>query len=304
MIAFLFAGQGSQRAGMGADLIAASATCREIFEAADEALGFTLSRIMLLGSADELRRTEIAQPALVTLAVAQARFLLERGTLPDFLCGHSLGQYSALVVAGAIDFSDCVRLVRARGRLMQETVPSGQGAMMAIIGLERERVYQACAEAQRFGIVDVACHNAPEQTVISGTVAAVEVVAARCEEEGAGIVELPVSAPFHCRLLAPMVDHFAETLHQFPIKPPTLPVYDNVTALPLGDAEAVRASLIAQIMSPVLFEESLYHMVDAGVNHFVECGPGKSLLAFAKRAIPSATFETFEQRLAVDASLH
>src|SRR5690606_35188170 len=137
------------------------------------------------------------QPASETLAVAQARFLLERGTLPDFLCGHRLGQYSALVVAGAIDFSDCVRLVRARGRLMQETVPSGQGAMMAIIGLERERVYQACAEAQRFGIVDVACHNAPEQTVISGTVAAVEVVAARCEEEGAGIVELPVSAPFH-----------------------------------------------------------------------------------------------------------
>jgi [acyl-carrier-protein] S-malonyltransferase len=297
MRAFLFAGQGSQKVGMGVDLTASSEVCRATFKAADEALGFPLSRLMVVGPEEALRRTEIAQPALLTLAVAQARYLMAHGTMPGYLSGHSLGQYTALVIAGSLDFQDCVRLVHERGRLMQEIVPEGQGAMIAVIALDRELVYEACHAAKDVGIVDVACHNAPGQTVVSGTVAAIEAVAARCEEEGGGIVPLSVSAPFHCRLLEPMVPIFSNLLNDIPIKAPGLPVFDNVTAQPLSDAESVRQSLITQIMSPVLFEESLQHMVLMGVNHFIECGPGKNLISFAKRVAPGAICETFEQQM-------
>lgn len=293
-LAFLFSGQGSQTVGMGAALVASCDECRATFEAADRALGFPLSEKMAKGPEDDLRRTEIAQPAILTLSVAHARHLMSQGLAPDALAGHSLGQYSALVVAGALDFASAVRLVAARGRLMQETVPEGEGAMMAIVGLDRELVYSACEAAQRIGAVNVACHNAPGQTVISGARAAVAAAADSCEEEGGGVMPLAVSAPFHCQLLSPMVPAFARLIEATAIADPALPVIDNVTARSLPDASAVRTSLIAQITAPVLFEESIRYLTEMGTNRFIQCGPGTSLLAFTKRSTRGVKCEAFE----------
>lgn len=296
-IAFLFAGQGSQTVGMGRDLIASCEDCRATFAAADRALGISLSKIMLEGPEEELRRTAITQPAVLTLSVAHARHLISNGIQPDWLAGHSLGQYSALVIARALDFQDAVRLVAERGRLMQETVPEGQGAMMAIIGLERERVYAACREARGEGVVNVATHNSPEQTVISGEQKAVLAAAARCEEEDGIAVPLRVSAPFHCDLLRPMVPVFAKLVNALPMRDPIYPVIDNVTAQPLGDAASVRQSLCDQITSPVLFDETLQYLVKQGTSRFIKCGPGKSLLGFVAQVDANAECQTFDQTI-------
>jgi [acyl-carrier-protein] S-malonyltransferase len=293
--AFLFAGQGSQTVGMGTTLAAAHEESRATFEAADYALGFPLSKIMADGPAEDLRRTAIAQPALLTLAVAQAYRLRALGIKPRWLAGHSLGQYAALVMSGALDFQSAVRLVAARGQLMQQAVPEGEGTMMAIVGLDREDVYAACQTARSTGIVNVACHNSPGQTVISGAVAAVAAAANLCEERGGGVVSLEVSAPFHCDLMLAMVPAFTQLVEAAPIADPVLPVIDNVTAQPFADAASVRRSLIAQLTSPVLFEESLATLRNAGVRHFIQCGPGKNLLSFAKRVVSGANLETFEE---------
>jgi [acyl-carrier-protein] S-malonyltransferase len=293
--AFLFVGQGSQRLGMGVALAESCADCRATFETADNALGFSLSRLMAEGPEQELCRTENAQPALVTVAVAHARHLVSLGIAPDALAGHSLGQYAALVVAGAFDFESAVPLVAERGRLMQQAVPEGQGAMMAVVGLERHLVYEACEAAREIGVVGVACHNYPGQTVISGAAGAVAAAAERCEEEGGGVVPLQVSAPFHCELLSPMVPAFAELVGAIPFVDPKLPVIDNVSARPLPDARAVRQSLIDQWTKPVLFEESLRYLVNAGVRRFIQCGPSRVLLGLARRVAPTAEFETFEE---------
>lgn len=292
---FLFSGQGSQKTGMGAELVSSCSDCQATFEDADRALGYPLTKLMLEGPEKELRQTAVTQPAVLTLSVAHARHLLSLGVEADSLAGHSLGQYSALVVAGSLDFENAVRLVAARGRLMQQTVPEGEGAMMAIVALERTRVYAACKDARSLGVVSVALHNAPGQTVISGAIDAVEAVAERCENEGGGAVPLSVSVPFHCDLLSPMVPAFTQLVESTPFLDPTLPVIDNVTARPLLNVAAVRASLIDQITAQVLFEESLNYMVEAGTNRFIQCGPGKDLLSFAKRVISEAEFKTFEE---------
>ncbi len=281
--------------GMGRDLIASCEDCRATFESADSALGFALSKIMLEGPEEELRRTAITQPAVLTLSVAHARHLLSKGIQPDWLAGHSLGQYSALVIARALDFQDAVRLVAERGRLMQETVPEGRSAMMAIIGLERERVYAACEAARGKGVVNVATHNSPEQTVISGEKKAVLMAAAQCEEEDAMTVPLSVSAPFHCDLLRPMVSVFKKLVNAVHMRDPIYPVIDNVTAQPLADADSVRRSLCDQITSPVLFDETLHYLVAHGANRFIQCGPGKSLLSFVAQVDADAERQTFDQ---------
>lgn len=293
-VAFLCAGQGSQTVGMGGDLISACDECREVFDAADRALGYSLSQVIAAGPQEELNRTAITQPAILTLSVAHARHLIASGLRPAMLAGHSLGQYTALVIAGSLDFRDAVRLVAERGRLMQETVPEGEGAMAAIIGLERGQIYAACEKARPLGAVNVACHNAPEQTVISGARAAVTAAAEDCEERGGSSVPLPVSAPFHCDLLLPMAPAFTRLVEAVPMADPAIPVIDNVTALPLADAAAVRYCLVAQLTSPVLFEESLEYMAGAGIDHYVQCGPGRSLLSFAKRVVGGAKLSTFD----------
>ncbi len=325
-LAFLFSGQGSQATGMSAALAASCdhcmhmlaergrmalamtsdmppfhagtamtcVDCQSTFGAADRALGFPLSQVIDRGSPEQLRRTEITQPAVLTLSVAEAYRLMGRGIMPDALAGHSLGQYSALVVAGSLRFEQAVRLVAARGRLMQRTVPEGKGMMMAIVGLSRAEIYEVCREVSTTGVVDVALHNSPGQTVISGEKEAVLAAADRCEELGGSAVEVPVSVPFHCELLAPMVPLFARLVEEANIVAPKLPVIDNVSGLPLTDATSVRESLLRQVTCPVLFEESLDYMVRTGVEHFIQCGPGKSLLSFAQRVSRTAKTETFE----------
>jgi [acyl-carrier-protein] S-malonyltransferase len=295
--ALLFAGQGSERVGMAASLPRECEPARAVLEAADRALGEPLSRLMREGPETQLRRTAYAQPALLAVAVAQARYLLARGLSPRALAGHSLGQYAALVVADSISLEDALRAVAERGRLMQATVAQGEGAMATIVGLEVAKVEAACARAKEHGVVVTACFNAPRQLVISGERAAVEAAAEACEAGGAGVIMLSVSVPFHCPLLRPMVPAFAEVLSGLAVRAPRVPVIDNVTAAPLTTAEEVRRALIEHIEAPVRFEDSLRLMAARGVSRFVACGPGNAQLSFAKRTCPNVERLRFEDLL-------
>jgi [acyl-carrier-protein] S-malonyltransferase len=291
--AFLFAGQGSQSVGMGSDLASSCTHCAALFARADEVLDFPLRRAMWEGTPDELRHTAVLQPALLALEVAQARHLAALGRRAEWLAGHSVGQYSALVIAESLPFEDALHLVRERGQLMQEAVPDGVGAMAAVLGLDRGEIRRLCRTVS--GVVGIASHNAPGQTVISGDAAAVDEASALCTQAGATIVELPVSAPFHTALLEPMVPPFTKLVEKASFRDPRIGVIDNVGARPLDDAGAVRRSLVLQVSAPVLFEESLRYLVERGVNEFIQCGPGRSVLDFAKRILPTATVSAFEE---------
>jgi [acyl-carrier-protein] S-malonyltransferase len=291
--AFLFAGQGSQSVGMGKDLTATCRDCAGLFARADEVLGLPLRRTMWEGPAEDLRRTAVLQPALLTLEVAHARHLAALGRRADWLAGHSVGQYSALVAADSLPFEDALHLVRERGLLMQQAVPEGEGAMAAVLDLDRVEVRKLCRAAS--GVVGIASHNAPGHTVISGEREAVADVAARCAEAGARTVPLPVSAPFHTALLEAMVPEFTALVEKASFRDPRVPVIDNMGARPLTDAASVRRSLVLQISAPVLFEESLRFLVERGVAEFVQCGPGRSVLEFAKRLAPGARLLGFEE---------
>ena len=291
--AFLFAGQGSQSVGMGKDLAASCPHCAAVFERADEVLRFPLRRAMWEGSADSLRHTAVLQPALLTLEVAHARHLRALGRNPDWLAGHSVGQYSALVVADSLPFEDALHLVRERGLLMQEAVPDGVGAMAAILALDRKEIRKLCRTVA--GVVGIATHNAPGNTVISGDRAAVAEASELCKQAGASIVELPVSAPFHTALLEPMVPPFTALVERASFRDPRIPVIDNVGARPLTDAGAVRRALVLQVSAPVLFEESLRFLVERGVDDFVQCGPGHTVLGFVKRILPTARLASFDE---------
>ncbi len=299
-MALLFAGQGSQATGMGKDLVVACDGCRDIFAQADRAVGFELSRIMAHGPADELRRTAVAQPALLVLGVAQATHLASLGVRPAIMAGHSLGQYTALVVTGAIAFDDAVRLVALRGKLMQEAVPEGHGAMAAVSGLDRSTVHAACmsAAADTGGTVTIACYNAPGRLVIAGDAVAVEAAMQICDEADGGVLPLEVSAPFHCALLAPMVPEFQIALADVAIRRPEIPIVDNVTGDEVAEPESIRRVLLRQIEAPVLFEESLRYIGNRGIRRFVQCGVGASLLGFAKRAVPEATYLEADELIA------
>jgi [acyl-carrier-protein] S-malonyltransferase len=294
--AFLFAGQGSQSVGMGKDLASSCPHCAALFERADEVLRFPLRRAMWEGSADDLRHTAVLQPALLALEVAQARHLRAVGRSADWLAGHSVGQYSALVVADSLPFEDALHLVRERGLLMQEAVPDGVGAMAAVLGLDRAEIRRLCRTAD--GVVGIASHNAPGNTVISGDRAAVAEASGACREAGATVVELPVSAPFHTALLEPMVPPFTALVDKASFRDPRVPVIDNVGARPLTDAASVRRSLVLQVSAPVLFEESLRFLVERGADEFVQCGPGRSVLDFVKRIHTGARVLPFEEAAA------
>lgn len=291
--AFLFAGQGSQSVGMGSDLAASCSYCAALFKRADEVLGFPLRHAMWEGTPDELRLTAVLQPAMVALEVAQARHLAALGRRAEWLAGHSVGQYSALVIADSLPFEDALHLVRERGVLMQEAVPDGIGAMAAVLGLDRGQIRSLCRTVT--GVVGIASHNAPGHTVISGENAAVAEASALCKEAGATIVQVPVSAPFHTALLEPMVPPFTRLVEKASFRDPRIPVIDNVSARPLEDAGAVRRSLVLQVSAPVLFEESLRSLVERGVTEFIQCGPGRSVLDFAKRVFPGAQLFTFAE---------
>jgi [acyl-carrier-protein] S-malonyltransferase len=281
---------------MGMELARACEECRETLQEADAALGYGLSETMAYRPAAVLRRTAVTQPAVLAVCIAQARHLRGQGVHPAALLGHSVGQYAALVAAGSLDFGNALRLVAQRGRLMQETVPEGRGMMVAVSGLPVDDVEQECRRAAALGVVGIACHNAPLRTVLSGDVEAVQESARRCEERGAVTMPLEVSVPFHSSLLARMAPAFAGVLEHVKISPLTVPVIDNVTARPLATDADVRRSLIRHLTAPVLFEQSLRYLAGCGVETYLHCGPGTSLVSMVRRTLPAArvvTFDTF-----------
>jgi [acyl-carrier-protein] S-malonyltransferase len=263
---------------MGKELADQHAIARLTFEEADEALGYKLSELCFEGPEEQLRLTEITQPAILTASVAAWRVLKEKGLTPSFVAGHSLGEYSAHVAAGTLGFADAVRTVRNRGKYMQEAVPVGVGAMAAILGMELERVAAICAEAAQGEVCDPANINSAEQIVISGNTAAVERAAKLASERGAKrAVMLPVSAPFHCSLMKPAQDRLAGDLATLPFQNPTIPVACNVDAMLVQDAASSRDALVRQVTGSVKWEQSMRLLIAQGAERFVEVGPGKVL---------------------------
>lgn len=285
-IAFLFPGQGSQAVGMGRDLAENFPAARQTFEEADEALGFSLSKLCFEGPEEQLRLTEFTQPAIFTVSTAASRILAERGVRPGLVAGHSLGEYSAHVAAGTLAFADGIRAVRSRGKFMQEAVPAGEGAMAAVLALAAEEIAKACAEAsaETGKPVSPANINSPDQTVISGAIQAVEKAAELCKSRGARkAVMLPVSAPFHCALMQPAQDRLAELLHGLPFTNPSIPVAVNVDAALVSGAEEARSALIRQVTGAVRWVECMQLLMAQQPAHFIEVGPGKVLCGLMRQ---------------------
>jgi [acyl-carrier-protein] S-malonyltransferase len=283
-ISFLFPGQGSQAVGMGKSLAEQYAVARHTFAEADEALGYKLSQLCFDGPEEQLKLTEITQPAILTVSVAAFRVLAEKGLRPGFVAGHSLGEYSAHVAAGTLSFQDAVRTVRNRGKYMQEAVPVGVGAMAAILGLELERVTALCHDAAQGEVCEPANINSAEQIVISGHKAAVERAATLATERGAKrAVLLQVSAPFHCSLMKPAQDRLAADLVALAFQKPAVPVVCNVDAALVTDVERSRDALVRQVTGAVKWEQSMRLLIAQGVQTFVEVGPGKVLCGLMRQ---------------------
>jgi len=294
VIAFIFPGQGAQKVGMGRALADAFPICRETFDEADAALGSPLSRVIFDGPDDQLTLTENAQPAILAVSTAAARFLASRGLAPALVAGHSLGEYSANVAAGTFSFVDALRLVRRRGRYMQEAVPAGEGAMAAILGLDAEQVAQACAEAANGEVVSPANMNGGGQVVIAGARDAVARAGARAKALGARrVVPLPVSAPFHCALMKPAGDRLAPELRAIEARTPRVPIVANVDAELKRDAGAAIDALVQQVSSPVRWEAVVRRLASEGVTTYVEVGPGTALSGMVRRIHPEAAVVNF-----------
>ncbi len=296
MIAFVFPGQGSQYAGMGKELADNFPAARQVFEEANEALGIDLAGLCFNGPEEDLKLTTNTQPAILTVSIAALRVIeQESGLKPSYVAGHSLGEYSALVAAGAIGFADAVRTVRKRGAFMQEAVPVGTGSMAAVMGLEREALEEVCREAAQGEIVSPANFNSPGQVVIAGHTAAVERAAELAKGKGAKrALLLPVSAPFHCQLMVPAGERLRVVLEQVTVSDPQVPVVTNVEASPNQKASRVRDLLVAQVSAPVRWDESVTRMAELGVDRFVEIGPGKVLSGLVKRIAKGAAAQSVE----------
>jgi [acyl-carrier-protein] S-malonyltransferase len=307
VIAFLFPGQGSQSVGMGRALIERFPEARAVFDEADRALGEPLSRLILEGPAETLTLTENTQPAILTMSVAAQRVLAGRGIEPAMVAGHSLGEYSAHVAAGTMTFADAVRLVRHRGRYMQEAVPVGEGAMAAILGLDAAGVAQACDEAAEGEVVSPANLNAPGQIVIAGNASAVARAMERAKALGARrAVPLQVSAPFHCALMKAAEQRLEPELRALRTSTPRMPVVANVDAEPKTTSAAAIDALIRQVSAPVRWEDVMRRLVADGATTFVEVGPGTVLCGLGKKAAREARFfniETPEDLGAVEAAI-
>ena len=284
-VAFVFPGQGSQSVGMLAELATAFPVVGETFAEASAALGYDLWKLVQDGPVEELNKTHITQPAMLSAGIAVWRILQGQGVAtPAMVAGHSLGEYTALVAAGALDFSDAVKLVAERGRLMQEAVPAGEGAMAAIVGLDDAAVINVCGQVAEGDVLSAVNFNAPGQVVVAGTASAVARVVVAAKEAGAKLaIPLPVSVPSHCALMKPAAEQLAAQLANITIASPLIPVINNVDVQSANAADAIRDALVRQLYSPVRWVESVQKMAQEGVDTLIECGPGKVLVGLNKR---------------------
>jgi [acyl-carrier-protein] S-malonyltransferase len=288
--AFIFPGQGAQYAGMGKSLAEQFPVARQLFEEADEALGFRLSELCFEGPEESLRLTENTQPALLSVSMAAYRVLAESGYQPDYVAGHSLGEYSALVAAGSLQFTDAVRLVRKRGRYMQEAVPAGVGAMAALLKLPEGRLEAILAEAAQGEVVSAANLNSPDQVVIAGHTGAVQRAVELAKSAGARrAVILPVSAPFHCALMKPAQERLAPDLNMAEFRDLLVPLVNNWQARAIHTAEEARTGLFEQVPNPVLWSDSIRYLASEGVTRFVEVGAGGVLTGLLRNIDPDLT---------------
>ncbi len=304
-LAFVFPGQGSQKIGMLADLAATYPIVTQTFAEASQVLGYDLWDLVQNGAQEDINLTERTQPLLLTASVAVWRVWQEKnGAKPALVSGHSLGEWSALVCAGVVEFKDAVKLVQQRGKFMQEAVPAGQGAMAAIIGLDDALIIEACKNAEQGEVVSAVNFNSPGQVVIAGSASAVERASALCKEAGAKrALPLPVSAPFHTSLMKPAADRLAEQINATEFKAPQIPVVHNVSAQTETDPQKIKALMIEQIYSAVRWVECVNTISDAGITATVECGPGKVLSGLNKRINSELTALSIEKPEEVDAVL-
>jgi [acyl-carrier-protein] S-malonyltransferase len=303
-VAFVFPGQASQYSGMGKELAEKYPVARAVFDEADQALGFSLSKLCFEGTEDDLKLTANTQPAILTVSVAAGRVLAEKGIAPDFVAGHSLGEYSALVAAGSVKFADAVKLVHKRGTYMQEAVPAGQGAMAAIMGLSPAVVQDACKRAAEGEICSPANLNSPEQTVISGHAGAVKRAVEIASQLGAKrSMVLPVSAPFHSALMIPAQEKLEKDLNAAEFEDLQVPLVTNVDADSIRQGEEARSALIRQVTMPVRWEESMRMLLDEGVNTFVEVGPGRVLTGLMRQIERSVATLNVEDEKSLQATV-
>ncbi|MFC5702200.1 ACP S-malonyltransferase [Cohnella faecalis] len=284
-IAFVFPGQGAQAVGMGKDAFDAVQASKAVFDQADEALGFAISKLSFEGPEEELRQTANTQPALLATSIALLEAYKSQGVQPDFVAGHSLGEYSALVAAGAIAFDDAIRLVRSRGLFMEQAVPGGAGAMAAVLGAEREALDNLCRDISATGAqVELANVNSPGQIVVSGSAAGVAAVGERGKEAGAKrVISLEVSGPFHSSLMQPAADRLSEELAKVTFNDAKIPVVANVNAIAVTSGAEIRELLVKQVVSPVLWEDTIRYLIGEGVDTFVEIGSGTVLAGLIKK---------------------